>query len=92
MLAGREIYLAVGLIHYLIHTVIMKTAFMVSKFFNFYDTRSLSTSTYHILLHVTGLVWSSRAPWIFASLSYDGRVRPRVKRLANSQHEVLNYI
>ncbi|KAK3038851.1 hypothetical protein RJ639_028573 [Escallonia herrerae] len=25
---------------------------------------------------VYGLAWSSREPWIFASLSYDGRVRP----------------
>lgn len=26
-------------------------------------------------LKITGLTWSSREPWIFASLSYDGRVR-----------------
>jgi hypothetical protein len=34
-------------------------------------------SVYQSFIHFTGLTWSSREPWIFASLSYDGRVRKR---------------
>jgi len=33
-------------------------------------------------IHFTGLTWSSRQPWIFASLSYDGRVRKRPNLIA----------
>lgn len=34
-----------------------------------------TTTPWHVLFNYnTGLAWSSREPWVFASLSYDGRV------------------
>lgn len=56
-----------------IHTVTMKTVFMVICFH--FGYRCHGAFNFLIFLENTGLSWSSREPWLFASLSYDGRVR-----------------
>lgn len=64
----------------------MKTVFMVITTmvsvdvdFNLYLNRKTDISP-----EITGLAWSSREPWIFASLSYDGRVTMRLDALSGT--------
>lgn len=59
----------------LLHTYSDYEDSIYGKSFNFLIHKSLWTFTCWFFIHFTGLTWSSREPWIFASLSYDGRVR-----------------
>ena len=45
-----------------------------SFFFFLFLLKRLISAFSLILPEIAGLAWSSREPWIFASLSYDGRV------------------